>query len=584
MATSPGLTALLTVSHLLLGPVQADAQSGQPARDRPAQQLARTSPATTGRMSGRVVAADTGRPVRRARVVLAAPELPGGRGALTDGEGVFEFTELPKGRYTLTAGKSGFVSLAYGQRRPLQAGTPLQLNDGEHLRGLEFRLPRGSVVSGHVFDETGDPAPGAIVRVLRYQYAQGVRQLVPAGTAQTDDRGEYRVWGLNPGDYYVTATARGQDTPSGGPLGRGGRGLPPRGGPPPGDLPDEPRPEESGYAPTYYPGVDSIEAARAVTLGLSADVLGIDFNLLLVKTSRIMGRVTSVDGAPVSGNLVLTQEGTGSRPALGSALRARIQGDGAFTFANVPPGRYLLRARSNDRDEPRYASLPLTVSNTDLTGVSVIVAPGATISGSVSFVRSQLVAPDPGQFRLGAPSLDGTDIGPAATARVGTDGTFSMGGVAAGAHYLRAQTPRGWVLQSIVLDGRDITDTPLALRSGQHVANVQVVFTDRIAEISGTLKDEQGAAVNGYTVLAFPADAALWHPQARHIMTTRPDQTGTFQLRGLPPGEYLVAPIDPAEQGAWFDPAFLNAHSAGAARVRLGEGETKRQDLTVSVR
>src|SRR5438093_5983182 len=210
------------------GPQQpAPPGSQQPARDTSAPNKD-TVPTPTGRISGRVVTADTGRPVKRARVFVSAAELPGGRGALTDDSGVFDFTELPAGRYTLTASKSGFIALSYGQRRPLQAGTPLQLGDGEQLKGLEFRLPRGGVISGRVFDEDGEPVPGAMVRVMRYQYLQGDRRLTPAGTAQTDDRGQYRVWGLMPGDYYVNALTR---IAIGGRGGFGG-GFP--GGPPPG--------------------------------------------------------------------------------------------------------------------------------------------------------------------------------------------------------------------------------------------------------------------------------------------------------------------------------------------------------------
>src|SRR3954452_3738822 len=154
--------------------------SQQPARDTPAQPQD-APPTPSGRMTRRVIASDNGRPVKRARVFVTAAELPdGGRGVLTDDQGVFDLAELPAGRYTLTVSKSGFVSLSYGQRRPLQAGTPLQLNDGQQLNGLEVRLPRGSVIAGRVFDESGDSMAGATVRVMMYQYAQGTRQLVAA--------------------------------------------------------------------------------------------------------------------------------------------------------------------------------------------------------------------------------------------------------------------------------------------------------------------------------------------------------------------------------------------------------------------
>src|SRR5579864_1601621 len=115
----------------------------QPARDTPAQTQDDTL-VPTGRITGRVVAGDTSRPVKRARVFISAVELPGGRGMLTDDTGVFDFTELPAGRYSVSVSKSGFVSLTYGQRRPLQAGTPLQLADHQQLKGVDFQLPRGS--------------------------------------------------------------------------------------------------------------------------------------------------------------------------------------------------------------------------------------------------------------------------------------------------------------------------------------------------------------------------------------------------------------------------------------------------------
>src|SRR5579872_3822238 len=161
--------------------------SQQPTRDTSAAQNAPPPPA--GRITGRVVAADNGHALKRARVFVSAAELPGGRGVLTDDSGVYDITELPPGRYMVSVTKTGFVTLSYGQRRPLQAGTPLQLADGQQLKGVDFKVPRGSVIAGRLLDEDGEPMPGASVNVLRYQYQQGDRRLVSAGSAQTDDKG-----------------------------------------------------------------------------------------------------------------------------------------------------------------------------------------------------------------------------------------------------------------------------------------------------------------------------------------------------------------------------------------------------------
>ena len=129
-----------------------------PARDTPAQQ--RDRPAAAGRIAGRVLGADTGRPVSRAlRRPRSARASRRPRRAHRRVRHV-RVHGLPAGRYTLTASKAGYVGLSYGQRRPLQAGTPLQLADGQELKAIDFRLPRGSAITGHVYDENGDPMPG----------------------------------------------------------------------------------------------------------------------------------------------------------------------------------------------------------------------------------------------------------------------------------------------------------------------------------------------------------------------------------------------------------------------------------------
>jgi hypothetical protein len=563
------------------GPRPGQAGSQQPARDTPAQ-AKDVPPPPAGRISGRVLAADNGRPVKRARVFASAVELPGGRGMLTDDSGIFDLTELPAGRYTLTVSKSGFVALSYGQRRPLQAGTPLQLADGQQLKGIEFQLPRGSVVSGHVLDEDGDAMPGVTVRIMRYQYLQGERRLTPAGNGQTDDKGVYRVWGLMPGEYYVNAITRGGG-PGGGQFGGpggfgGGRG----GGP--GAPSDQ---EQINYAPTYYPGVPSVTEAKPVTVGLSQEVLDINFGMQLVRVSRIGGVVSNPDGTPVtSGNVNLVADGGGARGnQIGVNFSGRIQWDGAFTINGVAPGRYTLRARGDDSETPQFAAQPIGVDGDDLTNVIVILSPGATISGTVSFLPGGSPAPDLTQFRITAPSTDQSDFGPQANARVDKEGHFTISGVSAGAHLIRPSNgSRTWLLQSVTIGGREVTDTPFQVRSGENIANVNLVFTDKQSEINGTLTTENGTPVPEYTVLAFPADATLWRPLSRQIMTARPDQTGKYRIRGLPPGDYYLATVDPSQQGEWFEPAYLEEHRGGAVRLGLSEGDVKTKDFKVSPR
>ena len=596
-----GFIAVLCVCVLS---AQSSRPGEAPPRDTPANQKD-TPPPPSGKITGRVLAANDGKPVRRARAYVSAPQLPEGRGTLTDDNGVFELTELPAGRYTLNVSKTGFISLSYGQRRPLQAGTPLQLGDGQQLEGIEFRLPRGSVIAGRIYDELGDPMPGASVRVMRYQYAQGERQLVPAGGAQTDDQGAYRVWGLNPGEYYVNALtqnfnfgARGGAVGRGaaGPGGRGGGGrgalVGGRGGQngPPGGFLDFGGSDElqKAYAPTYYPGVGSINESRAITVGVGQELLDVTFNLLLVRTAQVSGSVTSADGSiTYSGQVSLAPEtgsGVGGRGQPGVNFNSRINWEGRFSIGNVPPGRYLLRARGTDTDPPLFAVQPLTVSSGDATDIPVILFPGASISGTVSFEGTD--PPDFSRVRVTAPSAEtsGT-LGPNPNARVDKDGNFTLDGVSAGSHWIRsAGQLNGWTLKSVLVTNRDVVDAPFELRSGQVLDNVRLVFTNKHQEINGTVTNEQGQPVTDFTVLAFGVDPDLWRPLARQIATARPDQNGKFQIRSLPPGNYYLVTVDPAEQGEWFEPAFLDEHRIAAARLTLGEGDIKTQDFKISTR
>jgi hypothetical protein len=442
-----------------------------------------------------------------------------------------------------------------------------------------------------------------MVAVMRYQYQQGDRRLVPAGQAQTDDRGIYRVWGLNPGDYYVSAVARnegGRGAPAavaaamadalGGRGGAGGRGAAAgRGGRgfafAAGDLNDQ---DQLMYAPTYYPGVGAVADARPVTVGVSQEVVGIDFGLQLVRTARVSGHVENPDGSwTAQGNVTLSPQGNVRNGGLGNNLGGRVGSDGQFSIANVPPGLYTLRARNNDRDAPLSTSQPLSVSNGDVGNVIVVLQTGGSVSGTIVFQPGSTSPPtDLTQVRLSAPSSEPDEnTGPTPNPRVNRDGTFTIDGVTVGAHLFRPNGGgglRGWNLKSVTIDGRDVTDIPVSIRSGQKVNNVVMTFTDKVNEINGTVTDAQGGAVTEYTVLAFSTNNAVWRPQSRQIATARPDQTGMFKIRNLPAGDYYVVTVDPSEQGEWFDPAYLDQHRGGASRVTLGEGDVRTQDFRVS--
>ena len=593
--------AVLATLVLFVTALAAQPPSGQ-GQGRQGQGQARDRaqvPPGTGVIAGRVVAADTARPLKHARVTVSGGGGRQSRSTTTDEQGHFEITDLAGGTYTITAARNGFVNAIYGQKRPLQAGTPVDLSDGQQLTNIDLRLIRGGVITGHVVDEDGDPLARALVTVQRYQYVNGERQLTPAGMDQSDDRGAYRVFGLPPGEYFVSANAAslfeilGRGIPAlagimggapgqGGPGGRGGRGGFP------GIPATSDDAEPTGYAPTYYPGVISAAEAGKITVGPGQEVTGIDFQVQLVATATVSGLVTGADG-PVPVMLIPTDAGGMIRAEM---LRGSAAADGAFSIPNVPPGRYTAAARSGGRwDDPKMGTVPLTVSGQNVSGVTIALQDGVTVSGNITVESSGTPAPaDYSVFRIDVPDVDplplpggpgfgGRGGGNATGARAEKNGAFSIGNLMPGKHYIRVTGQGSWTLKSVSIGAHDVTDQAVELRPDQDVDNVAVVLTDRATDLSGTVRDGIGTPVANVTVIAFSTDPQYWRAQSRRIQAVRTGATGAYRMHGLPPGDYQIIAVDDVETGEWYDPTYLDKIKDGAKSVSLDEGDKKTVDV-----
>jgi carboxypeptidase family protein len=559
------------------GQGRGNAGRGAPQRDVVAQQ-------GTGVIAGRVIAGDTGRPLRRARVVVAG----GGRPhvASTDEQGRYRITGLSAVTYTVTAAKSGYVDAAYGQRRSLGPGVPVELADGQQATNIDLRLARGGVITGRVLDEEGEPLARTVVTVLRQQYVRGEKQLTAAASDQTDDRGQFRVFGLPPGEYYVSASGGGLDDILR-QLGGFGGGLE--------------APQSSGYAPTYYPGVITSSDATKLKLAAAQELTSVDFQVQIVPLATVKGvvaggpaAVTLVpeDGGANAGSIVALAGrggGPGGRGGFGgSGFRALARDDGTFSIANVTPGKYTIVARSAGGDgPPRMAAQSIVVGGGELN-VALTPTPGVQLSGTITLEASGQLPQGFRGFRV-IPLPLGSSSAPAFAGRGGggrgggdpaDNGQFTIPDVMPGTYVLRATGPRGWTMKTIYVDGRDVTDTPLEVKS-ESIGGINVIFSDKISNVSGAVRDARGNPIPNVSVIAFPSDPKLWTPQSRRIITARTDSSGTYRLPAVPPGDYLVIAVDDVEAGEWFDPEFLDQIKRDATKVKVDEGEQKTQDLKV---
>jgi hypothetical protein len=508
----------------------------------------------TASIRGLVTSVDTNSPVRRAQVRATSPDTRSARLITTDGDGRFELKDLPAGRWTISATKGGFVTQQFGQRHPFESVDPIELADGQRFTA-NFTLSRGSVITGRVSDEFGDPITGARVQVLRSQVQQGRRRLMPTGNgAQTDDTGSFRVFGLAPGEYYVAASLQAA----------------------PADSSDSP----VTYAPTYFPGTGNVADAQRLTLTLGTEQSGINFVLQPVRAVRVSGTVVDSSGAPTQAALNLTAAGFGDEGGLQMGNPARVLQDGTFTILNVVPGDYVLTVmgRPNGNTTPEVASMPITVGNEDLAGVSVATSKGGSIRGTVVADNNGKVQTS--NIQVSVQPLRQTPGAFTPRTQVSSAGTFELNGLI-GAQVLRVdRLPDGWIVKSIRANGRDVTDAALEFR-GSEQASVQVVLTNRISELSGTVK-ANGQTVTTASVVLFPEDPALWVFPSRRVRMVRVDQNGVFRVNSLPPGErYLALAVDYLEQGEFQDPLFLERMKGRGTAFSLNDGENKNLDLTL---
>jgi uncharacterized protein (DUF2141 family) len=475
---------------------------GQPARDAQVQQQAGTA-----MIIGQVVTGDAGSPVRRARVNLSGQDVRTQKATLTDDEGRFVFTLLPAGRYTVNASKAGFVNIAYGAKGPGRAGTPIQLADGQKLETKAMSLPKGGVVTGTVLEENGEPAPGTTVRAMRQVIRTGEKRLESAGTDTTDDRGQYRIYGLQPGQFVVYAQPRNQGLgglqtsiateieaamqqvtqmlgAGGGGLGRGG-GQAGRGGQMADllgqmgggrgqqaleQLQQQMNPEgqqQVTYAPVFYPGTTSPSNASRVDIVAGQERFGVDFQLQLTQTAQVDGVVVGPEDATPNGTQI-TLVPKDSLPGLpGNSQTARAGANGQFVFRNVLPGQYSVVAR--------------------------------------------------GQVRPPAPAGAQTEV--PAGGRGGRGGGRANGGTAPEVL---------WALADLTVDGRDQTGVSLQLQRGMTISG-RIAFDGQSAPPTDLSRGRVNLTPVGTQDVDFGG-----------IPPAMVDANGRFTLTGVPPGRYSL--------------------------------------------
>jgi hypothetical protein len=569
-------------------------------------------------ISGVVITDETEpHPVRRAIVTLSGAGLRPNRGAITDDDGRFALEQLPAGVFTLTVSRASFITSVYGAKRPGRPGTAIAVGDGQKVEGLTVRMWRGAAIGGVIKDEAGTPVPGISVNVIPARAGGSGLLTLSNNGATTDDRGEFRIFGLEPGTYLVSARP---PVSGSGPLvafseadvdalliaARRGLSAPavPSGTAPPPQASSKP----FDYAPVFYPGTSAMSDATQVTLAAGQEVTGVDFALQRVSTSVVEGVVTRPDGSPAAQASVqltaVSPQGPFASVPL-AVINATTGPDGLFRMAQVTPGDYRLVVKGalsttppadarvvtpGNREPALWAQTDLGVTGTDIRGLALRLEPGMPITGKVIFDGATPPPADLSKIQVwfkppNLPTRPGASINSinmVSPALVRADGTFEILNVIPGP-YLPSVTLSGadaatWWPKSAVMGDRDLLDGRVDITRGT-AGSLIVTLSDRRSELQGTLQTAAGARASDVFVIAYSVDRRFWLPAARRVQAVRPDASGRYVIANLPAGDYLVAAVTDVDQDEWFDPAFLEKLVEASAKVTIAEGERKTFDL-----
>jgi hypothetical protein len=603
MASRRASHGLLALSGFLLLTAGGAAQTPRDASGRVIQ-----VPVGTASISGIVVSADSGRPLRKAQLVLNSQPTDGGggqsvgRATVTDDQGQFSFGGLPAGQFTLDANRDQYLPSSYGQKKPGRPGTPIDLGAAQHLQ-ISIPMTRGGVITGMVVDEVGEPLMGARVRAMRFVLVNGFRRLRSASEARTDDRGVYRVFGLEPGEYLVSGTQ---------PLINGANGnltftVSASANQTQGDMIPmrveaipEVRIDQQPFAPTFYPGVTSPGSAQHISVDGGVERSGVDIRLLPIRTGIIQGVVSGANDPNVRVQVLLQNTDASAEP---TTMTTNASPTGEFTLAGVQPGSYMVYAQtlpsqpqpvmiggqriitaSGDVRTTNFARLhgrtPVIVDGERPSTVVITLAPGRPISGHVTYDLRQApsrgvattisIAPIPQN-----PQLPAFSTSPQTT--VDADGNFTLPGIRPGRYILRASGPG--TLKSAMWSGQDTLDVGLEVTVDTDVSGVELTMTDRPSTLSGTITNADGKPAMDTTIVVAPTNSGLWRNGSRRIATTRPTTDGRYVIRGLPAGEYSLAAVTDIEAGEQFDPEFLRALVGASVTVTITDGGTTTQGL-----
>jgi len=491
--------------------------------------LAQASPPTAAaRVAGSVANSLTGDAVAKATVILRAhdPERAWSYGDETDAQGHFSISAIEPGEYTIAVERAGFTLESAGA-----AGAPgptVKIDAGQSVKDLNLRVAPLGMIAGQVVDSEGEPARGASVDALHYVYLSGKKQLRSVAGARAGDRGDFRLFGLRAGTYYLRATGR-QVAPF--------------------ELADK-------ATVTYYPG--TADSSRAVPIALRAgeQTRGIDIRLQSSGAYTIRFQIPpGITLSPFASHLFNSQ---GSLPTEGGTSRNEV------FFGNVPPGSYeaLFMGQHADKS-PSYARRHVEVTNTEIDGGTLDFVPSATITGTVRVEGGTILGLAKLNIRLLSEFREISQY--TASTSIKPDASFTFEAAAPVAYDISINRIPGVYLKTVRMG-----DEPLAqprIDAAEKLEPLTVVLGADVGELEGIVKNSKGDLVPRARVDALADGDHAKRPDFNR--STFSDEKGMFKIVDLPPGQYQIFAWESVPDGAPQDPEFRKPFGNQAVAVTI---------------
>lgn len=535
---------------------------GQPPKPEPPSY----KPEELCTVEGIVRHAISGEPLRKAGVTLMRMEARGNTNppatTTTNSEGKFAMKNIEPGRYRIMAQRNGFVNSEFGMPSGNRPTASLTLEKGQTARDVEIKLTPHSVVTGRIIDEDGDPVTQASVALIRHRYFQGRKMQMPMGHAQSNDLGEYRMFGVPPGRYYVSVSASRNYLNFGV------------------DRSAARQPEEANASATYYPSTTEIQSATQISVPLGGTVQGIDIRLRKERVFRVKGKVTGFPAGARGGGMVnlVRRDGGADVMTMGRDSMASWRAPGGeFEMPGVRPGSYFVRAMYYEPDQQLSGSATVEVTDGDVEGVGVMLTQGLEIAGSVRAEGGQAIDLEALSVRVESRTNRFMMMGNT-TGRVKASGAFSINRVNADHYDLRLTgQPAEYYVKSIRTTDRDVLESGLDLQSGVSASGVEITLSAAAARLEGSVTDSKGNPAKGAAVVLKPKSGKAWElAQMRPVIS---DQYGKFRQEGLAPGEYLLLAFENVDPNEATDPDFLKDYESKAETVKFGEGAKETRQI-----